>query len=481
MQIVRDLGGYTLGRSDLLRRAMSKKKASVMAEERQNFVYGNQAEGIPGCVGNGISAEVGNQIYDEMLDFAKYAFNKSHAAAYAVISYDTAFFKYYYPTEYMAALMTSVIENINKVTEYILTCKGMGIRILPPDVNQSESAFSVAGNSIRYGLSAIKSVSYTTINGLIEERKINGPFTSFKDFLERMQDREMNKRNLENMIKAGALDCFPGTRKQKMLVYADMLDRILRDKKAAFSGQMSLFDLMSEDVKKEYDIKLPEVGEFDKATLLAYEKEVLGFYVSGHPLDEDRQAWERLITNKSSDFVLDEEGNTVVVEGNSTIIGGMITDIVIKSTKTNKLMAFLTIEDLTGTVEVLLFPKDYEANRSVIREEEKVYIRGRVTMNDEENGKVIGSKIIPFDAVPKDLWIQFHNLEEYQKMEQKLLEAIETSDGNDRVIIYLRTEKAKKILPKNMTVSANRSFLEQLYLLFGKNNVKAVEKSIENI
>lgn len=479
MQIVRDLGGYTLGRSDLLRRAMSKKKASVMEKERQNFVYGNPKENIPGCVGNGIPAEIGNQIYDEMTDFAKYAFNKSHAAAYAVVSYQTAFFKYYYPTEYMAALMTSVIENIGKVTEYILACRNMGINILPPDVNQGESRFSVKGNSIRYGLSAIKSVSHVIIDSLIEERNTNGPFHSFQDFLERMEGGEMNKRNLENMIKSGALDCFPGTRKQKMLVYGEMLDRISRERKEAVSGQMSLFDMMSDDVKSQYEIKLPDVGEYDKAALLSFEKEVLGIYVSGHPLEENQKMWEKNITHRSTDFVLDEEGNMKARDGEQTVIGGMITDITVKTTKTNKIMAFLTIEDLVGTVEVLLFPRDYEANRSLMKEEEKVFIRGRITVGDEENGKVIGSKLIPFESVPKDVWVQFQNLDEYRRQEMQLLAALQDSDGNDRIIIYLRQEKARKMLPKNCSVKADSVFLGRLSAIFGDNNVKAVEKSIE--
>lgn len=479
MQIVRDLGGYTLGRSDLLRRAMSKKKASVMEKERQNFVYGNPEEGIPGCVGNGISAEIGNQIYDEMTDFAKYAFNKSHAAAYAVVSYQTAFFKYYYPTEYMAALMTSVIENIGKVTEYILTCRNMGINILPPDVNQGESRFSVKGNSIRYGLSAIKSVSHVIIDSLIEERNARGLFLSFQDFLERMEGGEMNRRNLENMIKSGALDCFPGTRKQKMYVYGEMLDRISRERKEAVSGQMSLFDMMSDDVKSQYEIKLPDVGEYDKATLLAFEKEVLGIYVSGHPLEENQKLWEKNITHRSIDFVLDEEGNMKARDGEPTVIGGMITDITVKTTKTNKIMAFVTIEDLVGTVEVLLFPRDYEANRSLLREEEKVFIRGRVSVGDEENGKVIGSKLILFDSVPKDVWVQFRNIEEYRAKEPELLSALQDSDGNDRIVVYLRQEKARKVLPKNYSVKADFAFLGRLSAIFGDNNVKAVEKSIE--
>ena len=249
MQIVRNLAGYTLGRSDLVRRAMSKKKASVMEKERQNFVYGNQEEGVPGCIANGIPEKVANKIYDDMIDFAKYAFNKSHAAAYAVVSYQTAYLKYYYPVEFMAALMTSVIEMPNKVSEYIQVCRQMNIRILPPDVNSGIYGFSVDNGAIRYGLSAIKSVGRPVIEALVEERENRGPYLSLKDFIQRLTG-VVNKRAIENFIKAGAVDCLEGNRRQKMTVYAQIVDSIAQDKKNTVAGQMSLFDFAEEDVKK---------------------------------------------------------------------------------------------------------------------------------------------------------------------------------------------------------------------------------------
>ena len=283
MQIVRNLAGYTLGRSDLVRRAMSKKKASVMEKERQNFVYGNEEEGVPGCIANGIPEKVANKIYDEMIDFAKYAFNKSHAAAYAVVSYQTAFLKYYYPVEFMAALMTSVIEMPSKVAEYILVCRQMGIPILPPDVNRGNYGFSVDGNGIRYGLSAIKSVGRPVIEALVKEREDRGPFLSLKDFVERLAGT-VNKRAIENFIKSGALDCLEGNRRQKMTVYGQIVDSAAQEKKNTVAGQLSLFDLAGDDVKKDFEIRMPDVDEYDKDTLLAFEKEVLGIYLSGHPL-----------------------------------------------------------------------------------------------------------------------------------------------------------------------------------------------------
>ena len=305
MQIVRDLGGYTLGRSDLVRRAMSKKKQAVMEKERANFVYGNPEEGVPGCVANGIPENVASKIYDEMMDFAKYAFNKSHAACYAVVSYQTAYLKYYYPVEFMAALMTSVIDNPGKVAEYIMVCRSMGITILPPDINQGESGFSVNGNSIRYALTAIKSVGRPVIDAVVNERKERGAYTNLQDFITRMADKDINKKAIENFIKAGALDSLGGTRKQFMSAYVQIMDHIVHDRKNNMAGQISLFDIVDESEKSSYDVRLPDVGEYSKDMILAFEKEVLGIYVSGHPLEEFEDLWRRGITNTTADFVLE--------------------------------------------------------------------------------------------------------------------------------------------------------------------------------
>ena len=260
MQIVRDLAGYTLGRSDLVRRAMSKKKADVMARERKNFVYGNEEEGVKGCAANGIDEKTANQIFDDMTDFAKYAFNKSHAAAYAVVAYQTAYLKYYYPREFMAALMTSIMDNVTKVSEYILACRNMGIGILPPDINEGVSGFSVSGNSIRYGLSAIKSVGRAVVDVIISEREAGGPFSTLEDFVSRMSNREVNKRTLESFIKSGSLDSLPGTRKQKLYVSSELLENKAREKKTVMEGQMSFFDIAPEEDKGEFPGVLPGCG-----------------------------------------------------------------------------------------------------------------------------------------------------------------------------------------------------------------------------
>ena len=398
MQIVRDLGGYTLGRSDLVRRAMSKKKQSVMEKERTNFVYGNEEEGVPGCLAKGINEAVAGHIYDEMMDFAKYAFNKSHAACYAVVSYQTAYLKYYYPVEFMAALMTSVIDNPTKVSEYILSCRSMGIELLPPDINEGESGFSVSGSSIRYALTAIKSMGRNVIDSIVEERRQRGPFTNLKDFITRMADKDLNKRAIENFIKAGALDSLGGTRKQFMSIYVQILDSINKDKKSNLAGQMSLFDIASEEDKSDFEIRMPDVGEYTKEMKLAFEKEVLGIYVSGHPLEEYQELWQKHIDHTTSDFVLEEETGAVKVEDQSrVVIGGMVAAKTVKYTKNDKIMAFLNMEDLVGNVEVVVFPKDYEKYGDLLKEEEKLFIRGRVSVEEDKDAKLICEQIVRFE------------------------------------------------------------------------------------
>ncbi len=480
MQIVRDLAGYTLGRSDLVRRAMAKKKAAVMEKERQNFVYGNPEEGVPGCIANGIDEKVANKIYDDMTDFAKYAFNKSHAAAYAVVSYQTAWLKYYYPVEFMAALMTSCIENPSKVSEYILNCRQMGIRILPPDINRSVGNFSVEPEGIRYGLSAVKGIGKPVMDAIVEERNRGGVFTSLKDFCQRLSGKEVNKRTIENFIKAGAFDGLGGTRKQFMMIYVQILDMVNQEKKTSMTGQMSLFDIMGEEERKSFDIKLPDVGEYTKETKLAFEKEVLGVYISGHPLEEYEQSWRKNISAVTSDFYPDEEtGQPKVPDGSKQIVGGMITEKTIKYTRNNKVMAFLTLEDLVGTVEIVVFPRDYENNVHMMEEDSKVFIQGRVSAEDDKPSKLICEKISAFDDIPRELWIQFSGKEEYEKRVHHLYQLLSQSDGSDQVIVYLRKERMMKRLPAARNVQIDDGLLDILTKEYGSENVKVVEKSIE--
>ena len=480
MQIVRNLAGYTLGRSDLVRRAMSKKKAAVMEKERQNFVYGNEAEGVPGCIANGISEQVANKIYDEMIDFAKYAFNKSHAAAYAVVSYQTAFLKYYYPVEFMAALMTSVIEMPNKVAEYIQVCRQMGISILPPDVNCGIYGFSVDHGAIRYGLSAIKSVGRPVINALVEEREKNGTYRSLKDFIERLTGI-VNKRAIENFIKAGALDCLEGNRRQKMNVYGQIVDSIAQEKKNSFAGQMSLFDLVSDEDKKDFEIRMPNVGEYDKEMVLAFEKEVLGIYLSGHPLEGYRGIMDKMISAKTTDFQPDEEsGIPKVYDGQKVIIGGMITERTIKYTRNNKVMAFLTVEDLVGTVEVVVFPRDYEKWQTLITDDARVFIQGRVNAEDDRPSKLILEKVHSFEDIPREIWIQFKDKAEYSAAEAELQSFLQSASGTSAVVIYLKDVKAMKRLPAAFCIRINEEILSELKKKYGESNVKVVQRVLKN-
>ena len=496
MQIVRALGGYTLGRSDLLRRAMSKKKAAVMEKERQNFVYGNEEEGVPGCIKNGISEEIANHIYDEMTDFAKYAFNKSHAACYAVVAYQTAWLKYYYPVEFMAALMTSVIDNPPKVAEYILNCRQMGIRLLPPDINKGESAFSVEENestektgeetfkynkSIRYGLSAIKSIGKPVIDAIVRERNQNGIYRNFRNFVERLSGKELNKRTIENFIKAGALDGLCDNRKQLMMIYVQVVDSVNQEKKNAMAGQMSLFDFVAEEDKKDFEIRMPDVEEYDKEQLLAFEKEVLGVYISGHPLEKYEKMWQKNISATTMDFAYQEElHGSRLFDGAEEIIGGMVEGITIKHTKNNKTMVFLTIEDLLGTVEVVVFPRQYEIYRNSITQDGKLFIQGHVSAEEEKASKLICDKIWKFEDLPKELWIQFSDKESFMAEEKALYEILRSSDGTDQVVVYIRSPKSMKRLGKAWSICADETLLQKIVERYGQNNVKVVEKCIEN-
>ena len=480
MQIVRDLAGYSLGRSDLVRRAMSKKKGDVMQRERQNFVYGNEEEGIPGCVKNGIDEKVANKIYDEMIDFAKYAFNKSHAAAYAVVSYQTAYLKYYYPVEYMAALMTSVIDNPGKVAEYIYTCRQMGISILPPDINRGVGDFSVDNGNIRYGLAAIKGVGRPVIEQIIRDREEHGTFRDLKDFLERLSGKEVNKRAVENFIKSGAFDSLKGTRKQFMIIYVQIMDQVAQNKKNSLAGQMSLFDIVDDEQKKEFEVTLPDVGEYQKETMLAFEKEVLGVYISGHPLEEYEEKWRKSISATTLDFQLDEEtGRTKVRDGSREIIGGMITSKTIKYTKKNQTMAFITVEDLLGTVEVVIFPQSYEKSQQYLQEDSKVFVRGRVSEEDDNASKLICEEVIPFEMTKKELWIRYTDKQSYLQDEQNLFRMLAESEGEDQVVIFCKAERAVKRLPKNANIQVEPGILSRLTNYFGEDCVKVIEKPIE--
>ena len=480
MQIVQNLAGYTMGQADNIRRAMSKKKQYVIDAERQNFVYGNEEQGIKGCIANGISEQAANQIYDSMVDFAKYAFNKSHAAAYAVVAYQTAYLKYYYPVEFMAALMTSVIDNTRKVAEYIYSCRQMGIKVLSPDINEGEGRFLATKDGIRYGMYAIKSIGRQVIDIILAEREANGKYITLSDFLSRVAGREVNKRAVENLIKAGACDGLDGNRQQMLLVYNTLIDNLNQEKKNSLAGQMSLFDLVSEEEKKAYEVRFPNVEEYSKEIKLGFEKEVLGIYLSGHPLEEYEEKWRKNISAVTADFMLDEETNAVKIKDNqSVVIGGIITEKTIKYTKQNKAMAFITIEDLFGTVEVIIFPRDYEKYSRYLNEDEKVFVAGHANVEEDKNGKLICEKIYSFDDTKRELWLQFATKEAFEEKEKELYSLLYGSDGNDEIVIYIASPRAMKRLGQNHNIHINPELVGNLTEFLGEKNVKIVEKSIE--
>lgn len=485
MQIVRDLAGYSMGRSDLVRRAMSKKKIDVMEKERKVFVYGDKENNVKGCVNNGIDEKIANKIYDEMIDFAKYAFNKSHAASYAYLSYITAYLKVYYKVEFMASLISSVMDDVKKVSKYTMALKDMHIKLLPPDVNNSRDGFSAEGENIRYGLDAIKGIGKNVALAIYNERKENGEYISFQDFLDRLVN-QINKKAIENLIYSGAFDSLLGNRKQKIQIYPTMLESAVKKNKDSISGQLSLFDFAGDNVKKALEIKFPKVEEFSDKEKLAFEKDVLGIYLSGHPLDEDKSFIEKNVTAYSIDFSPEEEieaDNELesdivrLKDKDEKIIGGMVRDVNVRHTKTNKLMAILTLEDLFGDVEVIVFPSQYESYKDILFEDNKIFIKGKVQI-EEKRANLIAGIIKPFGKSRKDIWIRFKDREGYEALKDELLKLEVDEEGKDEIIIYLSKEKKTKKINKNYTISTNDAQIQKLYEIFGKSNVAIQEKKI---
>ena len=375
----------------------------------------------------------------------------------------------------MAALLTSVIDNAGKVAEYILTSRNMGIRILPPDVNEGEKNFSVKDGAICFALTAIKGVGRPVIESIVAERKARGRFSDLNDFITRMSDSQLNKRVLENFIKAGAFDCFEGKRKQLMAVYNQIYDHIVKDKKNTMAGQMTLFDLASDEEKETFSIKLPDVGEYEKETMIAFEKEVIGVYVSGHPLEEYESFWKKHITATTGEFLLEEETGLVKLEdGKEVTVGGLISDKKIKYTKNDKIMAFLTLEDLIGSIEVIVFPGTYEKYSGLLVEDKKVFLTGKVSLEEDKDGKLICRKIVGFDEIGRKLWIKFPDKEAFEAVKEELYGMLSESEGRDGIVIYVEKERGRKELPKNQNVNADRALLGRLMERFGKDNVVLV-------
>ncbi|MBC2578078.1 DNA polymerase III subunit alpha [Peptostreptococcus russellii] len=405
MQVVRELGGYSFGRSDLVRRAMSKKKMDVMEEERQYFIYGKlDEEGnieIPGCIRNGVPEDAANQIFDDMIDFARYAFNKSHAAAYGVLAYETAYLKTFYPVEFMAALMTSVMGNTDKVVEYIRECNAMGIEVLPPDINKSYSKFSVDGNCIRFGLAAVKNVGSHVIDAIVQEREEAGDFIDLSNMLKRLDSKLTNKRIVESLIKCGAFDSLGENRATLMFGFEALQESINKDKKKNVSGQISLFEMMSQEQQEEVEEQnsLKFVPEYKDKVKLEMEKEVLGVYVTGHPLSE----YEDLIKRKTSincgeiNKLKEEPEKLLELNDKEHIIGGMVIGKRLMTTKKDDIMAFVTLEDLYGSIDVVVFPRTLQQYQELLKEDSIIFIKGRISVRDDDDVSILAGQIKSID------------------------------------------------------------------------------------
>ena len=480
MQIVRDLAGYSLGRSDLLRRAMGKKKVDVMQKERKIFLHGD-GESVPGCVANGIPETIANQIFDEMIDFAKYAFNKSHAAAYAVVAYQTAYLKTYYKVEFMAALMTSVMENTSKITGYMETCKKMNIEVLPPDINKGYAYFDAKENQIIFGLAAIKNVGKNVVDHIVKERETNGPFKSLTNFYNRMDSKDTNKRSIESLILAGAFDALGGKRSQYLSVYKQIADGISHHRKNNISGQIDLFALSGNETVEDKD-HLPDMEEFESKELLAYEKDVLGIYLSGHPLDKVRETLERYISITSSDLILssEEEDNDkeemTIQDGQNVVVGGIVADKKVIFTKSNKKMAFLTLEDIKGTMEVVIFPNLYE---QWIRfsEESVLIIKGRLSIKEETNVVVLAEQLTTLNNLVSPGMDESHVLlrldESLRTAETRtqLLQIFQNYRGRTPIIVENREDGTRKAFPAKYNVQICDELVKKLTNLLGQDCV----------
>ncbi len=496
MQIVRDLAGYSLGRADLVRRAMGKKKLDVMAKEREIFINGQVDEDgniiVPGCVRNGIDAKSADKIFDEMAEFAKYAFNKSHAAAYAVVSYRTAYLKAYYPAEFMAATLNSFLGNLDKIPYYIDECKRLNIDILKPNINKSFTKFTVDNGKIRFGLGSIKNVGTAVVDSIVAEREKNGEYKTFADFCERIQNESVNKKCIESLIKAGAFDDFPQTRNTLFASFENIVDAINDSSKKTLEGQVSMFDLGNEEQKKEETEKMKyrftELEEFSEKEMLSMEKEMLGLYISGHPLEQYRNMIDKntnISTFKIREALeeLQETGKNIYHDGQNVKYAGIINSIKKKFTKNNKIMAFITIEDLYGTLEVLCFENAYQASINSLLVDNIVMVEGRLSIREEDGSvTIIANKIHDFqNAVQegksnnyqteiKKQIIQFNitNLTENEKNKLKGAIHFFTGERNNMAIYILNGENETPAGAMYITPE----ILEQLEEVIGKENVK---------
>ena len=497
MQIVRDLAGYSLGRADLVRRAMGKKKLDVMAKEREYFIHGQTDEDgkviIQGCVRNGIDEQSANKIFDEMAEFAKYAFNKSHAAAYAVVSYRTAYLKAYYKEEFMAATLNSFLGNLDKVPLYIEECRKMGVEILKPDINKSFEKFTVDNGKIRFGLGSIKNVGNTAVANIVRNRQENGDYKDFSDFCERMQTEAVNKKCIESLIKAGVFDEFEQTRSTLMASYEDILDSISDSNKKSFKGQVTMFDLAlgnSEDSKDEnlenMKYNYTVLKEYSEKELLSMEKEMLGLYISGHPLEKLRDKIETLsnINTLLMREVHEEEQETLEGEiqqmpkykdGQVVRIVGIVDSVKKKYTKTNKIMAFVTIEDLYGQCEIIVFENCYQMCSNFLLDENIVVVEGRLSIREDEDVKIVANRIIEFSESNISsgnsnnvVKIDITNLDEQTKNRLRGIIKFFSGEKNNKA---LQIQNGDKVSPAG-GIFVNEEILKEFEEIVGKGNIQ---------
>lgn len=488
MEIVRKLGGYSLGRSDMVRRAMSKKKHSVMEQERKNFIYGIvDEEGnveVPGCLRNGISEKAANDIFDSMMDFASYAFNKSHAAAYAVVGYQTAYLMHYYPVETIAAMLNSMMGSSEKVAHYINFAESQGIQVLPPNINESYSKFTVQDDKIRFGLAAIKNVGMNVVDSIVEARDSKGKFESITDFINKIDLSAINKRAVESLIKAGALDDFKIFRSKLLAVHEKLMDSMASERKRNIDGQISLFGLTEDEDFKAPEVMYPNIKEFAKNNLLAMEKEMTGLYLSGHPLDEYAKSL-KVMTSTTIQKIYDckeahNEGidheEYSIHDEDKVVVGGIITEVTQKVTRNNQIMAFIKIEDLSATIEVIVFPKTLDRVRNLIATDAFVIIKGRVSMKEDEAVKIICETMEPLEKVDSSkVYVRVDNLDMARATKPKLMEICNEYAGNTPLYVFTANDRKNYRMPRNMWVNLSSDIFLELEKVFGEGNVKIVE------
>ena len=476
IEIFRSLGGYTMGQADNIRRAISKKKMKVIEAERKVFVYGDPAQNIPGCVGHGIPEAVAQSIYDEIVDFANYAFNKAHAVCYAIVSYQTAYLKCHYPRQYMAALMTSVLDSATKIAGYIAECKELGIPVLPPDLNHSEDHFTVEGDAIRFGLGAVKNVGRGLIRSMVKKREEGGPFKSLEDFIERMGDGELNKRAVENFIKCGAADCFGNHRSELLAVYDSMMDAIASSRKKNLEGQLGLFGMLEED---EARIPIPSASEMNKAELLALEKETTGIYISGHPMDDYRECLKNTHVARIG-TLMDEESR--YEDDQIVSVAGIVQTLKMKTTRNNSMMAYVTVEDDTAAMEMLAFSNVLSQFGGYLREGAAVVITGRLSLRDDKEPQIVINRARPISdfaagtpepadkpvrQMPRQGTLYLRLPGEEGKLYPKIRAIINMFPGDSSVVLYFTDTGARR----GTKALLADSMLKELKNVLGDGNV----------